>query len=68
MISLKTHLRASYTAMNFRREQPSTMVQAVAYRVKLSSDRACERSEADTHGRRAHASPAVGVWKLPELQ
>jgi hypothetical protein len=48
MIPLKP-IQSSYTAMNFRREQPSTMVQAVAYRVKLGSDRACERSEADTH-------------------
>jgi hypothetical protein len=48
MIPLKP-IQSSYTAVNFRRERPSTMVQAVAYRVKLGSDRTCERSEADTH-------------------
>jgi hypothetical protein len=50
MVPLKTRsLRVSYTTMNFRREQPAIMVQAVAYRVKLGSDGACGRSEGDTH-------------------
>lgn len=58
MIPLKPHL--DYTAMYFGREQPTTMVQAVGYRVKLGSDRACGRLEADTH--RAALVVALHPW------